>query len=77
MFVAAMTFFSCNELKYVSMNNQECKVGPGIMNINSNEPSNINDPYADVTRDMKTKVFHLMSRINETRHASWYENLHM
>ena len=29
--------FGCNTLKCVSMNNQECKVRPVIMNINSNE----------------------------------------
>ena len=67
-FVAAMIFFGCNvlnvnALKCVSsMNNQECKIRPQIININSNEPSfypysvkinkcsgscnNINDPYA-------------------------------
>ena len=55
-------FFSCNVLKCVSTNNQECKIRPDIININSNEPSfylysipinkcsgsgnNINDPYA-------------------------------
>ena len=33
----AMTFFICNALKCVLMNNQECKVRPVIMNINSNE----------------------------------------
>ena len=33
-----MTFSSCNALKLVSINNQECKVRPDIMNINSNEP---------------------------------------
>ena len=48
MFVAAMSFFdritfNCNalsviSLKCVSMNNQECKVRPEIININSNEP---------------------------------------
>ena len=32
-----MTFFSCNTLKYVSMNNQEHKRRPLLMNINSNE----------------------------------------
>ena len=37
-------FFSCNvlnvnPLKCVSMNNQECKIRPVIMNINSDEPS--------------------------------------
>ena len=37
--VIAISFLSCNALKYVSMNNQECKVRPEIININSNEPS--------------------------------------
>ena len=57
-----MSIFSCNTLKYIFMNNQECKVRPGIININSNEPlfyphrtsanecsgnyNNINDLYA-------------------------------
>ena len=27
-FLTAMTFFSCNALKCVSMNNQECKIRP-------------------------------------------------
>ena len=38
-FVAAMSFFRCNALKCVSMSNQECKVTPEIININSNESS--------------------------------------
>ena len=33
-----MSFLTCNALKCVSMNNQECKVRPEIININSNEP---------------------------------------
>ena len=62
-----MTFFSSNvlnvnSLEYVSMNNQECKIRPEIININTNEPvfypysitinkckgncNTINDPYA-------------------------------
>ena len=61
-FVVVMSFFVCNALKCVSMNYQECKVRPEIININGNEPSfypcsvkiskcsgscnNINDPYA-------------------------------
>ena len=66
-FFATMVFFGCNlsnvnSLKCVSMNNQECKVRPEIVNVNSNEPvfypfsiktskcsgscNNINDPYA-------------------------------
>ena len=38
-FILAITFFSCNALKCVSMNNQECKVRPEIKSIDSNEPS--------------------------------------
>ena len=62
-----MMFFGCNllsvnPLECVSINNQECKVRPEIVNVNSNEPvffpfsirtskcsgnsNNINDPYA-------------------------------
>ena len=37
-FVATMSFFSCNTLTCVSMNNQECKIRPEIININSNKP---------------------------------------
>ena len=68
-FAVTMSFFSeiifsCNVLKYVSMNNQECKIIPEIININSNEPlfypysikiekcsgscNNINDAYAKI-----------------------------
>ena len=35
MFITAMTFVGCGALQY---DNQECKVRPAIMNINSNEP---------------------------------------
>ena len=64
-FCTAMTFFSCNALKCVSMNNQECKIRSEIIDINSNEPlfypysievnkcsgncNNINDPYAKLS----------------------------
>ena len=65
--ISAMMFFGCSlpsvhSLKYVSMNNQECKARPQIVNINSENPvffcfsikiskcsdscNNINDPYA-------------------------------
>ena len=42
-FISAMMFFSCNlpsvnSLKCISMNNQECKVRPQIVNVNSDEP---------------------------------------
>ena len=41
-FFKAMNIFGCslldvNSLKCVSMNNQECKIRPQIININSNE----------------------------------------
>ena len=32
-----MTFFSCNALECVSVNNGECKIRPEIINININE----------------------------------------
>ena len=38
LFFTAMMFFIFNTLKYVSMSNQEYKVRPVIMNINSNDP---------------------------------------
>ena len=66
-FLTAIMFFGCNlssvnALECVSMNNQERKVKPRIVDVNSNEPifypfsiktskcsgscNNINDPYA-------------------------------
>ena len=66
-FVSAMMFIGCkisgvNSLKCVSVNNQEYKISPEIININSNKPlfypytikidkfsgscNNINDPYS-------------------------------
>ena len=87
-FLLAM-FFYCNDVnslntvaKCISMNNQECKIRPEIININSNEvlfyPYRINDPYSklcvpDVVKNMNIKVFHLMPRTNETRHIKWHE----
>ena len=57
-----MTFFNCNPLERVSMNNQECKIRTQVLNINSRNLffypysieankcsgscNNINDPYA-------------------------------
>ena len=43
-FLIAMTFFGCNAVplnasECVTMNNQECKIRSGIINVNSNEPS--------------------------------------
>ena len=42
-FISAMVYFRCNLssvnlLKCISMSNQECKVRPGIVNVNSDEP---------------------------------------
>ena len=66
-FISTMMFLSsnileANSLKYVSMSNQECKIRPEIININSNKLlfypysvkinkcsgsyNNINDPFA-------------------------------
>ena len=68
-FVSAIMFFGCNlssvnPLKCVSINNQECKVRPEIVNVNHNDPiiypfsirtskcsgscNNISDPYAEL-----------------------------
>ena len=33
------TLSSVSSLKYISMNNQECKVRPEIVNVNSNQPA--------------------------------------
>ena len=78
-FLSTMMFFrsnlsSVNPLECVSMNNQEYKVKPEIVNVNSNEPvfypfsiktskcsgscNNINDPY--VVKNINIKVFNLM-----------------
>ena len=79
MFVVTMYFFSYNALnavplKCASMNNQEYKIRPEVININSNEPTfypysiemnkcsascnNINDPYA------KLCVYDVFKNIN-------------
>ena len=60
--ITAMTFVGCGALKCVSMSNQDCKIRPVIINVNSNEPlfypysilvnkcsgscNDINNPYA-------------------------------
>ena len=38
-FVVVMTFFSCNSLKCISINNLEYEIRPKIININSDKPS--------------------------------------
>ena len=67
-FFSTMMFFgspsSVNPLECISMNNQECKIGPGIINVNSNKAlfypfsikrsrcngscNNIKNPYAKI-----------------------------
>ena len=37
--VTAMTFFNCDALECVSMNNQECRAGTETIHINRNKPS--------------------------------------
>ena len=64
MFEFIKNIFISTILECVSMNNQECKVRPEVVNVNSNEPllyrfsiktnrcsgscNNINDPYAEM-----------------------------
>ena len=36
-FVVAITFFSCNALECVSVNNQGCKIRPQMLNINNDD----------------------------------------
>ena len=82
---------SVNSLQCISINNQECKVRPKIVNVNSKEPifypysirtskcsgscNNINAKLCvpDVDKNLNVKVFNLVSRTNETRHAEWHE----
>ena len=73
---------SRNQLSCISMNNQECKVRPEIINVNSDSIetskcsgscNNINDPYSKMcvpgtVKKLNVKLFNLMSRTNETRH---------
>ena len=70
----------------ISVNNQECKIRPEIININSDKPvfylfsiktrkcssscNNINDPYAKMC---VPDVLNFMSRTTETRHIKWHE----
>ena len=79
-FFTTMMFFGCivlsvNPLKCFSMNNQECRIRPEIININSDEPSfypyrvkinkcsgscnNINDPYAELCVPDATKSINI------------------
>ena len=68
-----------NLLECVSINNQECKLRPKIVNVNSNEPIfytfSIRTKLCvpDIAKNLNIKVFNLMSRTNETRHIAWHE----
>ena len=53
-------------LNCISMKNQECKVRPEIINVNSNEP--VFYPFS-----IETRNFFSMSTTNETRHIKWHE----
>ena len=84
-----MSFFSCNALKFVSMNNQECKIRPEIININSNKPlfhryivninkcdggyNNINDPYAKLCLLDVTKNVKVFNLMSRTIKARYVE----
>ena len=51
MFVTIISLFNCNALnatpvKCILINNQECRIRPEILNINSNEPTFY--PYSEV-----------------------------
>ena len=78
-FVSTLMFFdslsSVNPLEFVSMNNQECKVRPRIVNVNGNEPllypfsiktskcsgycNNINDPCAKLCVPDVVKILNI------------------
>ena len=69
-FVSAMMFFRCNVSsvnslnavpKCISMNNQECKVKPEIININSNE--SLFYPCSIKVKNAVTVVIILMTHI--------------
>ena len=66
--------------KIIDVNNDEPVFYPESIKVNkcSGSCNNINEPYAklcvpDITKNINAKVFNLMSRINETRHITWYE----
>ena len=90
-FVLTIMFFGCNlssvnPLKCISINNQECKVRPEIVNVNSKEPiffpfsikiskcsgscNNINDPYAKLFVLDVTKNFNVKV-FNQMKRGTW------
>ena len=82
LFVVAMPFWVCNALKFFSINNQECKVRPEIVNINSNESSLQANAVAVVIISvihmqnyaflmlLNTWILNLISGTNETRYIN-------
>ena len=84
-----MTFFSfnlssVNSLECVSMNNQECKIRPEIINMNTNEPLfypysikinkckgsyTINDPYAKILDNIKNTNVKVFNLMSKTNEA--------
>ena len=64
----------------VNVNSDESVFYPLSIKISKGSDScnNINDAYAkiwvpDVVKNIKVKVFNLISRTNETRHMKWHE----
>ena len=68
------------------MNNQECRVRPQIVNINSDEPAffllsiktskcsgSCDDVKNPCCKNLNIRAFNLMSRANERRHIEWHE----
>ena len=66
--------------KIIDVNTNEPVFYPFSIKVNKSSGScnNIKDSYAklcvpDIVKNIKFKVFNLMSRINQTRHIIWYE----
>ena len=53
-------------LSCISMNNEECKTRPKVVNVNGDEP--VFFPFST-----ETTKWSGMSRTNETRHIKWHE----
>ena len=84
--ISTMIFFgslsNVNPLEYISMKNQECKVRPEIININSNNPifypfsikinkcsgncNNTNNPYAKIPDVIKDLNVKVFNLISRT-----------
>ena len=77
LFFNAITFFGCNSLKRVSLNNQECKIRSEIIDVNSNEPTFC--PYSIEVNKCSGScnninyVLLMLLRTNEIRHIKWHE----